>query len=124
MEILGTAGPLPVNVDLAAYRIVQESLTNALKHGCGEATLTVDQRPDRVVVLVENRVRQAVAPFPADLTGRGAGLSGGGAGLIGMRERAVLLGGRFEAGRDGGRWRVRAELPTVPPGTSGSGGGS
>ncbi|WP_208816852.1 sensor histidine kinase [Micromonospora echinofusca] len=117
----GAAGPLPVNVDLAAYRIVQESLTNALKHGSGEAVLTVEQRPDRVVVLVENPVPEGAAPTGADPAGGRAGLTGPGAGLIGMRERAVLLGGRFEAGRAGDRWRVRADLPT---GATGPGGGS
>ncbi|WP_410811202.1 sensor histidine kinase [Micromonospora sp. 067-2] len=97
----GTPGPLPVGVDLAAYRIVQESLTNALKHGAGEAELTIAYRPAEVVVTVENPVRRG-----------GAGLPGAGAGLIGMRERATLLAGRFSAGPQNGRWLVRATLPT------------
>ncbi|RLP92251.1 MULTISPECIES: sensor histidine kinase [unclassified Micromonospora] len=97
----GTPGPLPVGVDLAAYRIVQESLTNALKHGAGEAELTIAYRPAEVVLTVENPVRRG-----------GAGLTGAGAGLIGMRERATLLAGRFDAGPHDGRWRVRAALPT------------
>ncbi|MGQ5262375.1 sensor histidine kinase [Micromonospora sp. ZYX-F-536] len=97
----GTPGPLPVGVDLAAYRIVQESLTNALKHGTGEAELTIAYRPAEVVVTVENPVRRG-----------GAGLPGAGAGLIGMRERATLLAGRFSAGPHDGRWQVRATLPT------------
>ncbi|MEU4553055.1 sensor histidine kinase [Micromonospora violae] len=97
----GTPGALPVGVDLAAYRIVQESLTNALKHGTGEAELTIAYRPAEVVLTVENPVR------------RGAGgLPGAGAGLIGMRERATLLAGRFTAGPRDGRWQVRAALPT------------
>ncbi|MET8232977.1 histidine kinase [Micromonospora sp. NPDC005298] len=97
----GTPGRLPVGVDLAAYRIVQESLTNALKHGAGDAELTIAYRPAEVVVTVENPVRRD-----------GAGLPGAGAGLIGMRERATLLAGRFSAGPRDGRWRVRATLPT------------
>lgn len=97
----GTPGPLPVGVDLAAYRIVQESLTNALKHGAGDAELTIAYRPAEVVVTVENPVRRD-----------GAGLPGAGAGLIGMRERATLLAGRFSAGPRDGRWQVRASLPT------------
>jgi signal transduction histidine kinase len=100
VEVVGDARPLPVGVDLAAYRIVQESLTNALKHGPGEAALAVTYGPTEVVVTVENPVRA------------GGGLPGAGAGLIGMRERAVLLGGRFSAGPADGRWRVHAELPT------------
>lgn len=97
----GTPGALPVGVDLAAYRIVQESLTNALKHGTGEAELTIAYRPTEVVLTVENPVRRG-----------GAGLPGAGAGLIGMRERATLLAGRFTAGPRDGRWQVRAALPT------------
>ncbi|MGW3787738.1 sensor histidine kinase [Micromonospora chokoriensis] len=96
----GAPGPLPVGVDLAAYRIVQESLTNALKHGTGEADLTIAYRPAEVVLTVENPVRRD-----------GAGLPGAGAGLIGMRERATLLAGRFSAGPHDGRWQVRAALP-------------
>ncbi|MEU4640366.1 hypothetical protein [Micromonospora sp. NPDC023814] len=97
----GEPRPLPVGVDLAAYRIVQESLTNALKHGAGEADLLVAYEPAGVVVGVDNRVG-------AD----GGAPSGAGAGLIGMRERAALLNGRFAAGPAQGRWRVRVELPT------------
>ncbi|MFG3554885.1 sensor histidine kinase [Micromonospora sp. NPDC047557] len=97
----GTPGPLPVGVDLAAYRIVQESLTNALKHGTGEAELTIAYRPAEVVLTVVNPVRPD-----------GSGLPGAGAGLIGMRERAALLAGRFTAGPHDGRWQVRAALPT------------
>ncbi|MGW5559875.1 sensor histidine kinase [Micromonospora sp. NPDC003944] len=97
----GEPAPLPVGVDLAAYRIVQESLTNALKHGTGEAELTIAYRPAEVVLTVENPVRRG-----------GAGLAGAGAGLIGMRERATLLAGRFTAGPHDGRWQVRAALPT------------
>jgi signal transduction histidine kinase len=106
---LTTAGdprPLPVGVDLAAYRIVQESLTNALKHGAGDATVLVDYRPAEVAVRVCNPLR--VRDAPADGPPPGAG-----AGLIGMRERATLVQGRFAAGPDdaGRGWRVQAELP-------------
>lgn len=91
-----------MGVDLAAYRIVQESLTNALKHGGGEADVDIAYRPAEVVVTVENPLCAGRAPLP-----------GAGAGLIGMRERAVLLDGRFTAGPQDGRWRVRAALPTA-----------
>ncbi|MER7892472.1 histidine kinase [Micromonospora sp. NPDC094482] len=105
----GEPAALPVGVDLAAYRIVQESLTNALKHGDGEADLEIAYRPAEVVVTVENPVRPAHCGLP------GAALVGAGAGLIGMRERAVVLDGRFAAGPRDGRWRVRANLPTAEP---------
>ncbi|MEU8297053.1 histidine kinase [Micromonospora sp. NPDC048909] len=105
----GEPAALPVGVDLAAYRIVQESLTNALKHGDGEADLEIAYRPAEVVVTVENPVRPARRGLP------GAALVGAGAGLIGMRERAVVLDGRFAAGPRDGRWRVRANLPTAEP---------
>ncbi|MET8280749.1 histidine kinase [Micromonospora sp. NPDC005174] len=97
----GTPGPLPVGVDLAAYRIVQESLTNALKHGTGEADLTIAYRLAEVVLTVENPVRPD-----------GSELPGAGAGLVGMRERVALLAGRFAAGPRDGRWQVSAALPT------------
>ncbi|MEV7227009.1 histidine kinase [Polymorphospora sp. NPDC051019] len=103
LETTGTVRPLPANVDLAAYRIVQESLTNALKHGAGRAAVTVGYDPGLVRLVVSN-------PLP-EVAGRGAAL-GAGAGLVGMRERAELLRGHFDAGRHGPTWLVRAELPT------------
>ncbi|MDF5753056.1 histidine kinase [Spongiactinospora sp. TRM90649] len=115
LRVAGTARELPASVDLAGYRIVQESLTNALKYGDGSATVAIEYAAhgDGVTVLVEN-------PVARDEGGRR--LPGAGAGLIGMRERAALVGGEFEAGpytcegRGDGEWtakgwRVRAELP-------------
>jgi signal transduction histidine kinase len=100
-EVLGTLGELPAAVELAAYRIVQESLTNVLKHaGPGRGELLVDHRADVLVITM-------VSP----LGRRDTALEGSGAGLVGMRERAVLLGGTFTAGPSRGHWRVRAELP-------------
>ncbi|GAA3421807.1 histidine kinase [Streptosporangium vulgare] len=101
MRVDGEARELPASVDLAGYRIVQESLTNALKHGGKAADVVIGYRPGLVTLTVDN---------PVD--GAGRGLPGAGAGIIGMRERTVLVGGVFEAGpRDDG-WRVHAELPT------------
>jgi signal transduction histidine kinase/DNA-binding NarL/FixJ family response regulator len=106
MSVVGEPRPLPVEVDLAAYRILQESLTNALKHGRGgPAHLLVDYRPDRVAVTVENPLPPVTSEQPA------AGLPGAGAGLVGMRERAALLHGKLTAGPTDGTWRVYAELP-------------
>jgi signal transduction histidine kinase len=104
LETTGEPRPLPASVDLAAYRIVQESLTNALKHGAGQAQVRVDYLPKQVRITVEN-------PLPEN--GVASPLEGAGAGLIGMRERATLLRGRFDAGPRGRCWQVYAELPTL-----------
>ncbi|WP_233515068.1 sensor histidine kinase [Marinitenerispora sediminis] len=107
----GSASPLPAQVDAAGYRIVQESLTNALRYA----------EPKRVRVTVERResgpglrllVITAENAMPPGSGAEAAAELGGGAGLTGMRERVALLGGTFAAGpADGGRWRVRAEVP-------------
>ncbi|GAA4970171.1 sensor histidine kinase [Kineococcus glutinatus] len=91
-------------VDLTAYRVVQESLTNAAKHGDGEVHLTIGHREHSVVVEAANHV----AP--------GEVASGTGYGLVGMRERVDAVGGTVEAGvRPGGKvFHVRAELPATP----------
>jgi signal transduction histidine kinase len=102
----GTA-PLPQPVALAAYRIVQESLTNVVRHASG-ATATVTLRPDAGDLLVEI-VNDGV--FRGSSFGDGAR-----AGLAGMRERAAALGGTLEAGpRDGGGFMVRTRLPMARP---------
>ncbi|MGW3729204.1 sensor histidine kinase [Streptomyces sp. NPDC000851] len=99
---------LPAPVELAAYRIVQESLTNTLKHaGPGRVTVTLRQLDGLLGIAV-------TSPY-GDRDGPRA--PGSGAGLIGMRERAALLGGSFEAGPEdsarGKIWAVRATLPLV-----------
>lgn len=105
MSVDGTPRPLPAEVDLAGYRILQESLTNALKHGSGRPTqVAVAYRPGEVVVTVEN-------PIPP-VAAAGGGVPGSGAGLLGMQERAALLRGAVTAGPVNGCWRVRAALPT------------
>ncbi|AVT33592.1 two-component sensor histidine kinase [Plantactinospora sp. BC1] len=127
-ETTGEARPLPVGVDLAAYRIVQESLTNALKHGAGQTILTICHERRSVNLTIVNPLARSGEPRGAGAAA-GAGLPGAGAGLIGMRERAALLGGRFEAGPRGANWRVHAELPNAdfpgppapPTGTPGAG---
>lgn len=100
-------GRLPAPVELAAYRIVQESLTNALKHAApGPVTVRLGQTGEQLTA-------EVVSVFGAR---PGARAPGSGAGLTGMRERVALLGGEFEAGPvpagDGAKiWRVRARLP-------------
>ncbi|MEV6621824.1 histidine kinase [Amycolatopsis sp. NPDC051106] len=94
--------PLPTAVDLTAYRIAQEALTNAVKHAPG-GRVDVDLRYVDGVLAVEvrNDVHHRHAP-PAD---------GSGTGLLNMRERADAVGGTLTAGPAGGGWLVRAELP-------------
>lgn len=95
-------GAVPAPVELAAYRIVQESLTNALKHACpGRVRVSLTERDGDLTVAVSS-------PY-GDRDGPRA--PGSGAGLVGMRERAALLGGTFDAGPDGPHWTVRATLP-------------
>lgn len=98
----GTPRPLPVGIDLSAYRIVQEALTNTLKHA-GQASARV------LVRYGDEGIDLEIAD---DGAGRPARADGGGHGLIGMRERAQLFGGRLETGeREGGGFVVRAHLP-------------
>jgi signal transduction histidine kinase len=98
---------VPAAVDLAAYRIVQESLTNAAKHAPGStARLVLRRDAAALVVELEN-----------DLVPDAPAAGGTGTGLLGLRERAAALGGRIDAGAHGRTWRLRAELPvTVPAG--------
>jgi signal transduction histidine kinase len=105
VTVSGVARPLPAVVDLTAYRIAQESLTNVLRHARATvATISIGYDDDTVVVGVDDDGRAA--------DGHGRGRQEG-LGLAGMRERAAALGGRLEAGPvRGGGFRVRAWLPT------------
>jgi signal transduction histidine kinase len=100
LKIEGTPTALPPALDLSAYRIAQEALTNVLKHAAG-AHAAVTVRFDRDQVALEIRDDGA-----GGRTGFGTGN-----GLIGMRERVALWGGQLRAGRDGRGWVVRASLP-------------
>ncbi|MEU3688578.1 sensor histidine kinase [Streptomyces narbonensis] len=109
---VGTPCPLPPDIDLSAFRLVQESVTNVVRHsGADTCTVTVDHRdPVAVAVTVEDGGPTA---------GRERERPGGGSGygLVGMRERVALLHGEFSAGpRPGGGFRVTARLP-LPAGT-------
>ncbi|HUN34839.1 MAG TPA: histidine kinase [Trebonia sp.] len=103
----GAGEPLPAEVDQAAYRIVQEALTNVSRHaGNASASVHLHFTPRVLSVQVDDD-GPATSGNGADLRPAGHGL-----GLIGMRERVTALGGRLQAGpRDGGGFRVRAELP-------------
>ncbi|MFE9676470.1 sensor histidine kinase [Streptomyces sp. NPDC006259] len=97
-------GEVPTPVELAAYRIVQESLTNALKHASpGPVAVTLARRNGMLDVRVSSRYGHRDGPR----------VPGSGAGLVGMRERAALLGGTFTAGPEGTVWTVRASLPVA-----------
>jgi signal transduction histidine kinase len=105
VQILGKALPLPPTVHLAAYRIIQESLTNVVRHA-GQATVTVrvafDDEELHVEVIDNGKAPRVIADDPL----------GTGSGIAGMRERAAALGGVVNAGfRAGGGFRVSASLP-------------
>jgi signal transduction histidine kinase len=91
---------LPVGADLSAYRILQEALTNAVKHAPGSrAEVVIARHGDVLVVEVTNELTAALRA------------NANGTGLLNMRERAAIVGGTLTAGPDENGWRVRAELP-------------
>jgi len=104
LAVAGEPFPLPAAVDLAAYRIVQESLTNAIRHaGPANATVKLRYQPDEITIDVTDTG-----------TGSGPGAAGGtaGHGQAGMRERAAAVGGTVQTGpRPGGGYQVIARLP-------------
>jgi signal transduction histidine kinase len=106
LGVEGTPSPLPAGVDLSAYRIVQEALTNVVKHaGPARAQVVVGYGDRDVTVEVTDDGRGVTAPT-------GDGRARVGHGLIGMRERVAAFGGNLEAGpRPGGGFRVAARLP-------------
>jgi signal transduction histidine kinase len=106
VSVAGDVRPLPAAVDLTAYRIVQESLTNVVRHAhASVARVAVRYEPDAVVVEVADDGRGTAA-----VNGRNG--AGAGYGLVGMRERAVAVGGTLDAGpAPGGGFRVAARLP-------------
>jgi signal transduction histidine kinase len=105
-EVSGEARPIPAEASVAAYRTAQEALTNARKHAPGESvTLRLGYGPDEVTLSVVNPIPSQHADGPLADTG-------GGFGLVGLRERAVLAGGTFEAGPDAGNWQVNFRIPT------------
>jgi signal transduction histidine kinase len=96
----GNRETLPADIDLSAFRIVQEAVTNVVRHsGTGQCLVSIDQRDGQLSIEVTD-------------SGRGGSPAGNGYGITGMRERAALLGGDFSAGpRTGGGFRVAAQLP-------------
>ncbi|MEV6107886.1 histidine kinase [Streptomyces sp. NPDC051940] len=113
VRISGEPRPLPTGVEVTAYRIVQEALTNALRHGDGgkaEVTVRYADRSLRVEVLNTGpSVLTGDAPARGDSPGAGRG-------LIGLRERVAVYGGELDARRRlGGGYRVRARIPVERP---------
>ncbi|MFJ1927586.1 MULTISPECIES: sensor histidine kinase [unclassified Streptomyces] len=106
-ELTGTPRPIPPGVDLSAFRIVQESLSNAMRHAPGTAVrVGIAYRPGCLAVRITNTAPADPAPPPRDI----------GHGLLGMRERTAMLGGDFTNGAtpDGG-YEVMAILPLEEP---------
>ncbi|MFG3255178.1 sensor histidine kinase [Streptomyces sp. NPDC048172] len=102
----GAAQPLPPGADLAAFRVVQEALTNTVRHS-GSRTARV---------LLRYGAHELELRVDDDGPATGDGPTGGGNGLVGMRERAAAFGGTVEAGpRDDGGFTVRARIPLRPP---------
>jgi len=112
VTVTGTQRPLPPEVDQAAYRIVQEALTNVSRHaGAASASVHLHYLPETFSVQVDDDGKGAVIS-----TATGTRPSGPGLGLVGMRERVAALGGQLQAGpQDDGGFRVRAELPARAP---------
>jgi signal transduction histidine kinase len=100
----GSREPLPPDIDLSAFRIIQEAVTNVVRHaGADRCLVSLDQRDGQLSIEVMD-------------SGRGGATAGTGYGITGMRERAALLGGDFSAGpRPDGGFRVTARLPLPAP---------
>src|SRR5579859_5448389 len=110
VTVTGRQRPLPPEADQAAYRIVQEALTNVSRHaGHASASVHLHYAPATLSIQVDDDGKGAVTP-------NGARPAGPGLGLVGMRERVSALGGQLQAGpQDDGGFRVRAELPAPAP---------
>jgi signal transduction histidine kinase len=104
-EVSGEARQISAEAGVAAYRTAQEALTNARKHAPGEpVTLRLGYEPDEITLSVIN-------PMPPQSADRPLADTGAGFGLVGLRERAALAGGSFEAGPDAGNWQVTLRIP-------------
>ena len=101
LSMPSTVPDLRPNVGTAAFRIVQEALTNSQRYGTGSASMTIRDTDDVLTIDIANARREGV----------GVGPGGGGHGLIGMRERAESVGGSFETGTQDKMFWVRAQLP-------------
>ena len=111
-EVTGEQPPVSAGVGLAIYRVVQEALTNVVRHaGTSRATVTLLYSPEAINVWVEDDGARSVGPAT-----RAAGRPFDGHGLVGMRERIVAAQGVLDAGpkADGRGWQVHAHVPVMP----------
>ncbi|MFJ6836986.1 sensor histidine kinase [Streptomyces sp. NPDC091209] len=121
VRISGEPRPLPPGVDVTAYRIIQEALTNALKYGDGgKAAVTVRHADHSLRVEVLNSGPSVLTAGERSTRARSDAREhrgdGAGRGLIGLRERVAVYGGHFDARRRlGGGYRVRARIPLERP---------
>src|SRR5215472_11497610 len=111
LSVTGTRRELPSGLDLAAYRVVQEALTNVLKHaGPARTVVHVEYRPRELRITTSDDGRPA-----ASSVAYGQPTGPGGRGLIGLRERIAIYQGELDAGpRPGGGWRICARIPLEP----------
>jgi signal transduction histidine kinase len=107
LRVQGTPRPLQPGADLAAYRVVQEALTNVLRHAGRAATSVIVHWGEKLVITVSNTGGPAFS-----MSSPQTGTDQPGRGLLGLRERLLLYGGELDAGpRPGGGWQVRAVMP-------------
>jgi signal transduction histidine kinase len=127
LEVSPAAAPLPSAVDHTAYRILQESITNVIRHvGSTRVTVALDYGPDVLEVRVTDDGGQdasaddrAAPRAPGEPRAAAAGPGGQGRGIVGMRERCGLLGGELTAGpRPCGGFEIKARLPLEPAGAA------
>jgi signal transduction histidine kinase len=127
LEVSPAAAPLPSAVDHTAYRILQESITNVIRHvGSTRVTVALDYGPDVLEVRVTDEGGQddaaddrAAPRAPGEPRAAAAGPAGQGRGIVGMRERCGLLGGELTAGpRPCGGFEIKARLPLEPAGAA------
>jgi signal transduction histidine kinase len=109
LTVTGAVAGLPEVLQLSAFRIVQEALSNVVRHAGGAPTTVDVAAADALRIEVAN----ARPATPASNSDENHGDEGHG--LVGLRERATLLGGTFEVDQPGGGWRIRATLPIPAP---------
>jgi signal transduction histidine kinase len=128
LECSGQVRAVPAGVDLSAYRIIQEALTNVVKHAGGGAhcVVSLDYGEEALHIRVTDDGGGSLVLSPASPRGLGVPVAGTGHGIIGMRERANLCGGDFTAGAlPGGGFEVNATLPLLSAATAdGAGAGT